>query len=267
MNQKLEEILHLHESEDHIEFKEAKKDFNFAGGTHFDPKERRHCVLGYVVALANEGGGKLVFGMADRYPHAIVGSVFANGKLGELEAEIYKRLRIRVHIDEEFEGNARVLIFNVPFRSVGRFLTYEGVPLMRAGEELREMSQDEMFSILSEQEPDFSATICPNATIGDLDNYAISVLKKKYSSKQKNESFLTLSPEQILSDLDLIKGSKITYAALILVGKRESLQRFLPQATIMLEYRNTESQITYDNRIKYDEPFYLFCQSKNYGTI
>lgn len=28
-------------------------------------KDRRHCVLGYVVALANECGGRLVLGMAD----------------------------------------------------------------------------------------------------------------------------------------------------------------------------------------------------------
>ena len=67
------ELQKLHESEEHIEFKEAKHNYPFAGGKHVDPKERRRCVLGYIVALANEKGGRLVLGMADKMPHAVVG--------------------------------------------------------------------------------------------------------------------------------------------------------------------------------------------------
>lgn len=257
MNPKLEKIGHLRESEDHVEFKEAKKNFNFDGGSHTDPKKRRHCVLGYIAALANEGGGMLVFGMADKYPHKIVGTEYAKEKVGNLEAEIYKRLRIRVHIAEEYDDGKRVLIFDIPSRPVGRLLTYEGVALMRAGEELREMSQDEMFAILSEQEPDFSSTICADATIWDLDEKAITILQHKYAIKQNNPSFLTLSNEQLLSDLSLIRGDKVTYAAIILLGKKEAIRRFLPQAVIILEFRNVDNQIEFDNRIVYDESFFL----------
>jgi ATP-dependent DNA helicase RecG len=52
----IEDIKRLRETEDKVEFKQAKQDFNFAGGKYTDPKDRRKCVLGYVVALANEGG-------------------------------------------------------------------------------------------------------------------------------------------------------------------------------------------------------------------
>ena len=54
----LEELKLLDEKEDKIEFKEAKHNFAFAGGSHNDPKERRKCVLGNIVALSNEGGGR-----------------------------------------------------------------------------------------------------------------------------------------------------------------------------------------------------------------
>ena len=64
-NKHLSELSLLDEAEDHVEFKKAEHDFNFSGGKHTEPKERRHCVLGYVVALANEGGGRLVFGMIE----------------------------------------------------------------------------------------------------------------------------------------------------------------------------------------------------------
>ena len=73
----INELKKLRETEDKIEFKEAKRNFNFAGGSHSDPADRRKCVLGYTVALANEGGGMLVLGMNDKYPHEIVGTVFS----------------------------------------------------------------------------------------------------------------------------------------------------------------------------------------------
>ena len=145
----------LKESEDHIEFKEAKRNFNWDGGDHKDPRKRRHCILGYVAALANEKGGRLVFGMKDKRPHEVVGTTFEQGNLGALEDAIYDRMKIRVPITEEFEPSKdaperkRVIIFNVPSRPIGKMLKFEGVPLMRTGESLREMSDAEMFKILS----------------------------------------------------------------------------------------------------------------------
>ena len=74
MKMTIQNIKTLRETEDKVEFKEAKRDFNFAGGSHTDPAKRRKCVLGYTVALANEGGGMLVLWMKDKHPHEVVGT-------------------------------------------------------------------------------------------------------------------------------------------------------------------------------------------------
>jgi len=147
----VQEIRKLRETEDNVEFKEAKQGFSFAGGKHSDPTERRKCVLGYVVALANENGGLLVLGVKEKQksPHEIVGTSFVEGKIGEIEEEIYKRLSIRVRIDEIFDNEKRILVFNIPPRPIGTPLDFEGVPLMRIGDSLRVMSKDEQFRILS----------------------------------------------------------------------------------------------------------------------
>ena len=85
--------------------------------------------------MANEKGGRLVLGMADAYPHEVVGSDFAENETGNLEDEIYKRLHIRVRTEELYdEKHRRVLVINVPSRPVGKALRFEGVPLMRVGE-------------------------------------------------------------------------------------------------------------------------------------
>ena len=266
-NKYLYELSLMKESEDHIEFKEAKRDFNFDGGKHTDPKERRHCILGYVAALANERGGRLVFGMKDHRPHDVVGSVFAVGEIGALEDEIYKRMQIRVRIEEVYEPSAeaqdrkRVLIFNVPSRPIGKTLRYEGVPLMRTGESLREMDDPELFKILSEQEPDFSAKPCDGLTIDDLDPKAIEVMKLKYAEKNENPGFESVSDQQALTDLDLIENGKLNYAALVLLGKTKAIRKYMPQNNVVIEYRTDPASIQYDDRIEVQQPLFLAIDS------
>lgn len=254
---KIPELKKLKESEDKVEFKAATHNFSYAGSEHRDQEERRRCFLGYVVAFANEGGGRLILGMTDNEPHEVVGSDFAQGKVGALEDETYSRLGIRVRMEELYEDELRVLIVHIPPRPIGKMLKFEGVPLMRVGESLRNMSDEEMFAILSEVEPDFSDKICEGVNLVDLDENAITKLKEAYSEKQSNPHFLTLSNLQALSDLGLIKGGMVTYAALILVGKENIIKLKLPQSAINLEYRNNSSQIVFDNRVIFTQPYFL----------
>jgi len=253
----IEELRHLRESEDKVEFKAATRNFPYAGGSHREQSDRRKCFLGYVVALSNEGGGRLVLGLADEIPHEVVGTDFAKGEVGAIIDETYVRLGIRVDIDELYEGDLRVMVINVPGRPVGKLMKFEGVALMRIGESLRNMSDEEVFKVLSEQEPDYSAKICEGLTIDDLDQAAIEELKQRYATKQQNISFRSLSNKQVLSDLDLINNTKITYAALILLGKKEALKKFIPQSKVIVEYRAVESAIQHDWREEIDEPLFI----------
>ncbi len=253
----INELQRLRESEDKVEFKEAKNNFPYNGGSHKEQESRKKCYLGYIIALANEGGGKLIFGMDDAYPHNVVGTNFAENKIGELEDGVYEKLEIRIRVEELFDENGlRVLISHIPSRPIGKMLKFEGVPLMRIGDSLRNMSDEEMFSILSEQEPDFSAKIVKDFSLEDIDNEAFQILKDSYTAKQRNPLFAQLSTSQILSDLKLITDTKLNYACLILLAKKEILNTRLPQCKIIWEYRSSESQIHFDNRIVLDEPLY-----------
>lgn len=248
MSLEIDNLKLLKESEDHIEFKRAIHNYPFGGGDKKEPKERRKCVLGYVVALANEKGGRLVLGMEDARPHAVSGSDFRDGQLGQLEDDIYERLGIRVTTEELFEDDKRVVVITVPSRPLGKTLKFEGVPLMRTGESLREMSDDEIFRILSEREPDFSATICEGLALDDLDENAATKMKREYANKQKNPAFETIPTAQAVSDLGLSVDGKLTYAALILLGKSDAIRKYLPQEAVIVEYRQNHSMIPYTAR-------------------
>lgn len=255
----IEELKVLRESEDHVEFKAAQHSYPFNGGSHKEQSERRRCFLGYVVALSNELGGDLVLGMADKHPHDVVGTDFALGQVGELEDAVYGQLQIRVHCEELYdELGKRVLVTHIPSRPIGRRMKFEGVALMRTGDSLRNMSDEEEFAILSESEPDFSANICNGLSLSDLDENAIDELKDAYSNKQENSGLVHLPLDRILSDLKLLNSNgQLTNAALILLAKAAVLEKYLPQAKIIWEYRSTDSQIHYDNRKVVSEPLFL----------
>ncbi len=215
------------------------------------------CILGYVVALCNQGGGSLVIGMSDRYPHEVVGTEQSRDALGQLESDIYNRLQIHTDVYELLEGSNRVVVITVPSRPRGKYYYFNDTPLMRVGEELKLMSLDMQRSIILEIEPDFSDDICHEASINDLSPDAIRTLKEKYALKHSNSSFESLSSRQALSDLGLLKEGKVTKAAIILLGKADSLSRLFPQVSIELEYRAHESHIHYDKKYSYADAYYL----------
>ncbi len=255
----INELKTLREREDHIEFKRAEHNYPFAGGKKTDPRDRRHCVLGYVVALANERGGRLVLGMADAYPHEVVGSDFAENETGNLEDEIYERLHIRVRTEELYnEKGRRVLVITVPSRPIGKALRFEGVPLMRVGESLREMDDAEYFSIISEQDPDFSARICEGLTLDDLHEEAIKNMRERIAQKRNRKDVLTIPINRLLSDLHLLTNDgKLTNAALLLLGKEAMIEKYMPQANVVVEYRTNRSQVRYSSREEFRLPIFL----------
>lgn len=255
----IEQLRNMRESEDHVEFKRCQQgNLSFNGSDKQKPSDRRKCILGYVVALANANGGYLVLGMEDAFPHKVVGTSQCENALGKLENEIYKALQIPVDAYDLFdEQNNRVVVVEIPRHPVGKALRFEDVPLWRSGEELIPMPDKVLFSILQETDPDYSQAICEGVTIDDLDKEAIDILKEKYARKQNNPTFTSLSDRQALSDLKLIEGNKVTNAAVLLVGKAEIIQQNFPQAKVQHEFRTTEGQERFDKRLSFVAPFYI----------
>ena len=264
----VEDLLHLKESEHKIEFKSAKGgNYSYNGGSKPEPKERRKCILGYVTAFANEGGGRLVFGIADRHPHDVVGTNQCMDATGQLKSDIYRDTKIRVEVHELFDSTGkRVVVIEIPSRPKGKVFKFEDVPLMRVGEELVPMSDEKYREIINEQDSDYSEHVCEGVLIEDLDEIAIQKMKEAYAKKHNNPIFLTANNYQILSDLELVQGTKVTIAAVVLLGKKEVIRKVLPQASIILEYRTTDGQIIFDNRIFFQEPYYIAID-KLWNTI
>jgi len=120
-----------------LEFKEAKQNFD------------REKLSAYCVALANEGGGHLVLGVADRPPRPVVGSAaFAN--LVDTADRLFVKVGFRVDAEEVAHPDGRVIVFHVPSRPRGTAYHLDGKYLMRSGQSLVPMSEDRLRAIFSE---------------------------------------------------------------------------------------------------------------------
>ena len=231
--------------DEHLEFKEAKNRFDFEE------------LVKYCAAIANEGGGKLILGVTNKRPRRVV-DCRAFESLERTKAGLTERLHLRFDIDEIEHPDGRVLVFHVPPRPIGMPIQYRGSYWMRAGEGLVPMTPDRLKRIFDEAGPDFSAEICAHAALSDIDPTAIQRFRAMWQRKSGNEALDKVTDERLLADAELVVDGRLTYAALILLGTRQALGKYLAQAEVIFEYRSSEASIPSQQRKEYRQGFFLF---------
>lgn len=95
-----EQLQHIMESceNEHLEFKEAKSSFEFEE------------LVNYSVALANEGGGRMVLGITNKQPRKVVGSQ-AFQDLKRTKLGLMERLHLRIDAEAYESPEGRVGCF------------------------------------------------------------------------------------------------------------------------------------------------------------
>ena len=141
--QQIDALLSVRSEDEHLEFKAAENRYDFEE------------LVGYCVALANEGGGRMILGVTDKPPRRVVGTK-AFDVPERTVAGIHDRLQLKVTFEEVAHPGGRVLMFHVPPRPQGHPVHYEGRYLMRAGEKLVPMSPDQLRRIMAEGELDWA---------------------------------------------------------------------------------------------------------------
>ncbi len=242
--EQLEKILYAKEGE-HLEFKEAKKSFHF------------ETLVNYCAALANEGGGKIVLGVADKRPRNVVGSQ-AFKQPERTRSGLIEQLHLNIDFSIVNHPKGRVLIFHVPTHPIGNPIKYKGIYRQRQGDNLITMSEDRLRSIFAEAGHDFSADICVSANMNDLDTLAIENFRKRWINKSGNRGLTNFTQKQLLNDAEALVDGGLTYAALILFGTRKALGRHLAQAEVVFEYRASDASGPAQKRKEFRQGFFSF---------
>ena len=223
LKQQLNKLRSLQAENEVVEFKEAKRTFDFTK-------------LGkYFSALSNEANLKgiscawLVFGIEDKH-HNIVNSRFRPYRkdLDSLKGEIANKTTNRITFIEIHELNlpeGRIVMFQIPAAPKGFPIAFNGHYYGRDSEELGPLNLEEIERIRAQAiTEDWSATIVSQATIEDLDKEAIEVARKNFKNKfpDKADDVNSWSDIIFLNKAKITIKGKITRTAIILLGKEES---------------------------------------------
>ena len=217
---KLNQLRQLKAENEIVEFKEANNNFDFTK-------------LGkYFSALSNEANlnkadyAWLIFGIENKQ-HTIVGSKFRTNRadLDNLKKEIADKTSNRITFWEIYElvlPEGRVVMFQIPPAPKGLPVAFEGHFYGRDGESLVPLNLEELERIRFQHNGfDWSMELVPEATIDDLDEFAIA--KARIEFKKRNpkyaEDVSKWTNAKFLDKAKLTINGKITLTALILIGK------------------------------------------------
>lgn len=206
----LERWLRAPRENEHLEFKEAKNQYDFTK------------LLKYCVALANEGGGKMILGVSDKPPRRIVGSA-AFQNTDHAANAIFNKLRFRVDVEEIQHPDGRVVVFHIPSRPAGTAYQFDGAYLMRSTEETVPMTEDRLRLIFDEGKPDWLSNparegCTPADVIALLDTQRFFDLLKLPYPATRDAALRRLESEALISKAG--GGWNITNMGAVLFAKR-----------------------------------------------
>ncbi|MFA6240056.1 MAG: RNA-binding domain-containing protein [Candidatus Hydrogenedentales bacterium] len=192
--------------------------------------------LSNAAALAREPRGFLIFGI-DNATHAVVGTTFdpyaAKGKgnqdlLPWLAAGLRPKVGFEHHSVDHPDG--RVILFEV-LPAHGQPVEFYGVPHVRVGSSLVTLaSHPEKERALWTLGQDWSAEVCADATLADLDPEAVSHARVQFAVKHPAQMGEAASWDDttFLNKARVLRKGAVTNAALLLLGRSETASLLSP---------------------------------------
>jgi ATP-dependent DNA helicase RecG len=206
-----------------VEFKRAEKNFDF------------NKIGKYFSALANEARLQdvkeawLIFGINDE-TKTIIGTNYRHDytSLMKLKKEIADKISGRLTFIDIYVlklSLGRVIMFRIPAAPKGIPIAWDGHFYGRDGESLSPLNLEEIERIRNYHiESDWSAVICKNATLEDLEPKAIAKARENYKNKFPDLALEVDDWDDItfLNKAKITIKDKITRTAIILLGRSES---------------------------------------------
>ena len=216
--------LRYHHENEVVEFKKAENSFDFNElGKYFS-------ALSNEANLRDKGFAWLVFGVHDK-TREILGTSYKNSmkSLQKLKQDLSQHTTdnntFRDIYELEVEGK-RVLMFQIPAAPRGIPMAWQGHFYARRGESLAALDMNKYEEIRRQTvNEDWSKQIADGATITDLDEKAIMKAREGYKEHYPNQKKEVdgWSDEVFLNKAKITIDGKITHAAILLLGKPESL--------------------------------------------
>lgn len=236
----LNEILRVGEFEC-VELKKATKNFEI------DKLGKYFSAIGNEANLKGKRYGWLIFGIDD-INHTPVGTNYRpDNNFNSIKKQISDNTTDNVSFIEIYKiiyKEKRIIMFQIPAAS-GTPINWKGFPYGREGEALLPLNQNKVEQIKLTGNFDWSRQIIDKATINNLDkgaiNFAREQFKIKYKGKPISKEIDKLSDIDFLNKIKITINGRITYAAMLLLGKNDDdflMGEYCPRITWKLYDEN-----------------------------
>ncbi|MBU2444293.1 MAG: hypothetical protein KJ666_01800, partial [Bacteroidetes bacterium] len=127
---------------------------------------------------------------------------------------------------------------------------YKNIPYLRSGSATKQMPDSVYTQMLASRPPnlDLTSRIVHGTSITDLSEKALA--RHKEFLAKRSENWKELNDFETLSDLLLIENNELTYAGILLLGKPETIQKYIPQAELRYFWyaSDDDTEYSYHNR-------------------
>lgn len=227
MNKTYEElkdiVLELIKNEENecVEFKCAKNDFDI------DKLGKYFSAIGNEATLKNKQYGWIIFGIDDKTHEFINTKYHYDDNFNSVKKQVSDNTTDNITFIEVYSitiDENRIVMFQVPAAS-GTPINWKGFPYGRNGESLVPLVPNKIEQIKATANYDWSRGIVEGATIDNLDIEAIKMARTQFKRKYKGTPIA--NEIDSLSDIDFLNKAKvtidgkITYAAMLLLGKND----------------------------------------------
>jgi len=224
----LAELMTLPTETEWVEFKAA------TGAYDFDHLGRYFSALSNEANLYAQPYGWLVFGVTNDTPRAVCGTRYKDSAdaLNKLKHEVAQHTnhQLSFHAIHEVVEDQRVLLFQIPAAINGVPTEWRGRVYGRHGESVSPLSLSEIDRIRAPLVDDWSAQVCPQATLAHLDPAAIRFARGQFREKNPRLAGEIDAWDNMafLNKAKVCLEGGITHAALLLLGVPESTALLSP---------------------------------------
>lgn len=239
-----------------VEFKEANDSFPTSDiGKYFS-------ALGNEANLRERDAGWLVFGVCNK-TRQVVGTDYRRERerLHGLKHQIAQNTDPTVTFREIHEletARGRVILFEIPPAPRGIPIAWNGHYYAREGETLGSLGLAKLDEIRAQDaNDDWSAVICPDATLADLDPEAVAKARELFIAKHGDripaDTIRAWSDAVFLDQAKLTAKGRITRATLLLLGRSQATPHLSPYVA-ELSWKLEGPELAYEH---FHPPFLL----------
>lgn len=202
--------------------------------------------LEWICGYANAFGGKLYIGVNDK------GEVIELKNLRKLVEDIPNKIKSSLGIvcDVNLKYDKELPYIEIITPQVNQVITYHGKVHYRSGATKQILEGTALTSfMMKKMGKSWDSMEIEDLALEEFDNDSFRIFKERgLENKRLSPNDITLTKEELMNKLNLIRNGKITYAGMLMFYQKP--EKFVPGSFVKIGYFDERNELVYHDEIK-----------------